>query len=118
ADIILHLVFAGDVGGDCQRLGGSGQLLDRGLEIGLAAVDGDDPPPALGEQVCSGAADEAGGARDDGDPAVETNAIGHAFSPSLAPVGPETHGPPTGALRARLSHLGSGLTSLRSGGPK
>ena len=78
ADIFGDLVFLGDIGGDRERLGGGRQVLDGGLEIGLLAVDCDDPRAALGQQPDGGGSDDAGRTGDNGDPAVQTNSIGHS----------------------------------------
>ena len=77
ADIVGDLVLAGDIGGDRQRLRRGRQILDRGLQVLLLAVDCDNTRAALGQQPHGRGADDAGSAGDDGDLAVQTNSIGH-----------------------------------------
>ena len=62
---------------DRQRLRRGRQILDRGLQVLLLAVDRDDARAALGQQPHGRGADDAGSTGDDGDPAVQTNSIGH-----------------------------------------
>src|SRR2546430_9978882 len=75
-DIFGDVALLGDVGLDGDRFGGGGQGLDCGFEVRLAAVDGDDAGAALGKQLDRRAADDAGRAGDDGDPAVQPDTIG------------------------------------------
>ncbi|MEZ0062144.1 hypothetical protein ABIF26_007687 [Bradyrhizobium elkanii] len=86
ADIVLDLVLVGDVGFDCKGLGRGGQVLGGGVEIGALAVDCDNPRPPFGEQLERGGSDDAGSPGDDGDPAVEPDAIGHGGFPLAGPV--------------------------------
>src|SRR6516165_5370456 len=76
--------LARDVGGNRERLRGHWQLLDGSLEIATRAVDSNNSGAALGEQFDRGAADDAGCTGDDGDPAVQSNAVWHMVS-SYAP---------------------------------
>jgi hypothetical protein len=48
------------------------------LQVQLVAVDRDNPRPALGQEPHRRGADDPGGAGDDGNPAIQSNAIGHA----------------------------------------
>src|SRR5258705_2708671 len=79
ADIFGDLVFPGDVGFHRERLRRGRQILDRGFEVFLAAVDRDDAGAALGQEPDGRATDDAGRAGDDGDLAVQPNSIGHIF---------------------------------------
>src|SRR6516165_4491051 len=83
-DVVLRLLLARDVGGNRERLRGHWQLLDGSLEIATRAVDSNNSGAALGEQFDRGAADDAGCTGDDGDPAVQSNAVWHMVS-SYAP---------------------------------
>ena len=76
-----------------ERLGGGGQVLDRGREVLLPAVDGDDAGAAFGQQADGRGSDDAGRAGHDGNPAIEANSIGHVWGfLSLAPVIPDFGG--------------------------
>ncbi|MEY9316568.1 hypothetical protein ABIF29_003367 [Bradyrhizobium elkanii] len=86
ADIVLDLVLVGDVGFDCEGLGRGGQVPDGGFEISALAVDRDNPRTPFGEQLERGGSDDAGSSGDDGDPAVEPDAIGHGGFPLAGPV--------------------------------
>ena len=79
ADIVRDLVLACNVRRDRERLGGGGQILDRGLEVVFPAVDGDDTGAAFGQQADGRGSDDAGRAGHDGNPAIEANSIGHAW---------------------------------------
>jgi hypothetical protein len=120
ADIVGDLVLAGHIGRDRNGTGRRRQVLDRGLQFPLLAVDCDNMRTALGQQLHGSGADDAGGAGDDGNPAIETNAIGHAWrflGVSLAgPVIPDLRGPARGAraFMAGLFHVSQGLTSSRA----
>jgi hypothetical protein len=57
------------------------QIKDGGFDIPLQAVYRDDARPARGQQPHGRAADHACGAGDNGNPAVEADAIGHGGVP-------------------------------------
>src|SRR5262249_58410475 len=90
ADIVRDFGLVGDIGRDGQRLRRGGQAVDCSFQIGAPSIDGNDPRTALGQQADGGAADDAGGAGNDGNLAVQSNAIGHDVS-SVAPVVPLAH---------------------------
>src|SRR5437764_9636174 len=83
ADIVGHLIFQRDIGGDGQWLGGCRQIPDGGFKVGFPAVDGDDARTAFGQQPDRCGSNDAGSAGDNGDFAVQANAIGHLVSPLL-----------------------------------
>src|ERR1700704_5725558 len=56
-----------------------------------AAVDRDDAGAALSQQPDGRAADDAGRAGDDGDPAIQTNSIGHTVFPLLVRHSPDSY---------------------------
>jgi hypothetical protein len=71
---------------------------------------------ALGQKPHGRGANDAGGAGDDGNPAVETNAIRHAWRfLGLVRLFPDFRGSARGApaVIAVLFHLSRGLTSSR-----
>ena len=53
---------------------------DGGLQVLLPAVDRNDARAAIGEKPDGCGSDDAGGAGDDGDLAVQANSIGHVGS--------------------------------------
>jgi hypothetical protein len=63
---------------------------DRGLQVLLPAVDGNDARAALGQKAHGGGADDPGSPGDDGNPAIEANSIGHVWHfPWAGPVVPD-----------------------------
>src|ERR1700694_1966709 len=79
ADISRDLVLIGNIGRDGERLRRGRQILDRGLQVLLPAVDGNDARAAFGQKAHGRGANDARSPGDDGNLAIETNSIGHVW---------------------------------------